>query len=273
MQRRANFHPRPLVVLAAVVLAVSAGLAWSQPAFRGGGTTSSSGARATGPAASGGLTAPTRAPAGTGLVGGTATPGTTTTGSAPSPAATGIAGVGAPTVTGSPFPAGIPSPSPFPAGLPGTVPLSAGTGVGTTAGAAGTATPTVGPDMTGVAANGGVNPAASGTTGTAGTTGVGTDFRTRAATVGGVDADSSASNTAVLGGSGVGAATPGSPFAPAPTTALQVLQSFQAADVNRDGGVTRSEAQRLALPQVFEELDGNKDGVLSRGEYEDAFRR
>lgn len=60
---------------------------------------------------------------------------------------------------------------------------------------------------------------------------------------------------------------------PAPLTALQIAQSFLGADVNRDGELTRAEAQRLTvMPYGFEEIDRNHDGILSRFEYEDGVR-
>jgi hypothetical protein len=58
-----------------------------------------------------------------------------------------------------------------------------------------------------------------------------------------------------------------------PITALQIAQSFLAADLNRDGELTRAEAQRLNLmPNSFEHMDRNYDGILSRFEYEDGVR-
>lgn len=76
-----------------------------------------------------------------------------------------------------------------------------------------------------------------------------------------------------------GAAYGGTVVAPAaggadsgPYTALQIAQSFLAADTNRDGELTRAEAQRLVIiPRSFEDMDENKDGVVSRSEYENAF--
>jgi hypothetical protein len=44
------------------------------------------------------------------------------------------------------------------------------------------------------------------------------------------------------------------------------------ADINRDGELSRLEAQRLGLPVPFDDLDRNHDGMLSRFEYDDAFR-
>lgn len=58
-----------------------------------------------------------------------------------------------------------------------------------------------------------------------------------------------------------------------PYTAVQIAQSFLAADLNRDGELTRAEARRLAIaPYSFEEMDSNHDGILTRFEYEDAVR-
>jgi hypothetical protein len=59
----------------------------------------------------------------------------------------------------------------------------------------------------------------------------------------------------------------------APYTALQIAQSFLAADANRDGELTRAEAQRLSImPSSFEEMDRDHDGILTRFEYEDGVR-
>lgn len=56
-------------------------------------------------------------------------------------------------------------------------------------------------------------------------------------------------------------------------TAQQVAQSFLGADANRDGELTRGEAQRLSIaPYSFEEMDLNKDGIITRFEYEDGVR-
>lgn len=55
---------------------------------------------------------------------------------------------------------------------------------------------------------------------------------------------------------------------PAQWTAEQVREAFQAADVNRDGQLSRAEAQRLPImPKSFEDTDQNKDGVLTLDEY------
>jgi hypothetical protein len=72
--------------------------------------------------------------------------------------------------------------------------------------------------------------------------------------------------------------TPGSPGAQsipaARWTAEQVRQSFEQADANSDGQLTRAEAQRLSiLPRSFEEMDENKNGILERTEYEATFGR
>jgi hypothetical protein len=72
---------------------------------------------------------------------------------------------------------------------------------------------------------------------------------------------------------GVATPRPVATVGPGPYTALQVAQSFLAADGNRDGELTRLEAQRLTiLPSSFEEMDRNHDGILTRFEYEDAMR-
>ena len=96
-----------------------------------------------------------------------------------------------------------------------------------------------------------------------------------------------------LGVAGVGAQTaaPAAPMAepppvvvvPAPTprplppsrwTAAQIRESFDLADADGNGQLTRAEAQNLAImPRTFEEVDLNKDGVLVRSEYEAQFAR
>ncbi|HVZ42552.1 MAG TPA: EF-hand domain-containing protein [Ramlibacter sp.] len=54
----------------------------------------------------------------------------------------------------------------------------------------------------------------------------------------------------------------------------QLRQSFDLADANRNGELSRAEAQQLIiLPRTFEELDANHDGVLSRVEYESILAR
>lgn len=63
--------------------------------------------------------------------------------------------------------------------------------------------------------------------------------------------------------------------APAPTgwTAQQIAAAFLAADTNRDGNLTRAEAQTITAVRLnFEELDLNKDGALSRSEFENGVR-
>ena len=75
-------------------------------------------------------------------------------------------------------------------------------------------------------------------------------------------------------GAGGGASTPRTvPSGAGPYTALQLAQSFQGADSNRDGELSRAEAQRLTImPTSFDEMDRNRDGVISRSEYEDGSR-
>ena len=82
--------------------------------------------------------------------------------------------------------------------------------------------------------------------------------------------------TNITGGPGYGPmAMPRTPAGagPGPYTALQIAQSFLAADLNRDGELTRAEALRLTLvPYSLEEIDRNHDGIITRFEYEDAMR-
>jgi len=55
--------------------------------------------------------------------------------------------------------------------------------------------------------------------------------------------------------------------------AVDIARSFLQADVNRDGELTRAEAQLLVImPYSFEEMDRNRDGIISRFEYSDATR-
>lgn len=246
MNRPSRFHPRPLVVLAAIVLVLCASFAFAQTSR--GGTTAGGGTVAAGSA---GATLGTRSPA----VPQVALPGTGTSrlpAGAPSPA-----GLSASTLT----PGSLPSPLPFPAGIPSTVIAAPGTS------AAGSGTgPTSG---TGVA----TVPAPAGGVIGSGTVVTGTDVRTRTFVVTGEGNNDAGGNTAVMGAAGVGAATYGSSEAAAPRTAMEVVQAFNQADMNRDGALTRAEVQRLALPQSFDELDVDKDGTLSRGEYGGGFGR
>jgi len=50
--------------------------------------------------------------------------------------------------------------------------------------------------------------------------------------------------------------------------------AFQRADTNRDGKLSREEAERLpAVAEVFQEHDRNKDGFLAPEEFEQAIRQ
>src|SRR5690349_9064218 len=79
----------------------------------------------------------------------------------------------------------------------------------------------------------------------------------------------------------VPSAQPVIPTAPAvrslpPTrwTTAQISQSFEFADSDGNGVLTRAEAQQLTImPRTFEDMDENKDGVVSRAEYNDSFNR
>lgn len=65
------------------------------------------------------------------------------------------------------------------------------------------------------------------------------------------------------------AAVQPAPIPAARWTPAQLRQSFDQADTDSDGRLSRAEAQRLAIvPRSFEDLDRNKDGVLERAEYE-----
>jgi hypothetical protein len=148
-----------------------------------------------------------------------------------------IGGVG----PGAPSPTGLASPIPNPAGLTSRFPAGL--------------------------------PPPSSSTGTAPAT---ADNTTPApVTAGGrpVTPDGAPPQTAVMGYGGAPAGPLPYGVGSGPYTALQVAQSFLAADSNRDGELTRAEAQRLTLmPYAFEEMDRNHDGILTRFEYEDAMR-
>ena len=63
------------------------------------------------------------------------------------------------------------------------------------------------------------------------------------------------------------------PLPPSQWTTAQISQSFEFADSNGDGVLTRAEAQQLTImPRGFEDMDENKDGVVSRAEYENSFK-
>jgi hypothetical protein len=67
-------------------------------------------------------------------------------------------------------------------------------------------------------------------------------------------------------------ATVGRPLPPTQWTALQIGQSFEFADSDGNGVLTRAEAQQLTImPRGFEEMDENKDGVVGRAEYDSVF--
>lgn len=182
----------------------------------------------------------------------------------PAPGSTSTAAPG----LNSPFPAGLPSPSPFPAGMP---PIASPTlslpGTGTAAGAGSTS----------AAAGTMVTPPGDGTVfmpaSSIGGTGVAQN-QGRAFNPGtGTGYAGSAGTTAAMGAGGGPSTARSVPSGAGPYTALQLAESFQRADSNRDGELTRAEFQRLTIvPASFEEMDRNRDGVISRSEYDDASR-
>ncbi|MES2937339.1 MAG: EF-hand domain-containing protein [Pseudomonadota bacterium] len=113
-----------------------------------------------------------------------------------------------------------------------------------------------------------------------GASGAGTPLPTTATATGGGygnggfdSGGGSAPATNVLGGPGSGFG--GSPVfaARGPYPTVEVARSFLGADTDRNGELSRSEAQRLLIrPFSFEEMDRDGNGLLSRGEYEDALR-
>jgi hypothetical protein len=159
----------------------------------------------------------------------------------------------APMVQSLPSPSGLTSPMPSPGGLtsqfPAGLPSPPAAGVMTNV-APPASTPPVPP---GVASPG----TAAGDLGTVPQTNV-----MGAGGYGGVAGYGGAVATRAAPGVGSG-----------PYTALQIAQSFLGADANRDGELTRGEAQRLTImPYSFEEMDRNRDGILTRFEYEDGVR-
>ncbi len=84
--------------------------------------------------------------------------------------------------------------------------------------------------------------------------------------------DAGVATPGAMGGAGA-VQRPAAVLGAAGYTAQQIAGSFIGADLNRDGELTRAEAQRLTIaPYSFEEMDRNHDGVLTRFEYEDAVR-
>jgi hypothetical protein len=161
----------------------------------------------------------------------------------PQPAAPSITpGVAGP---GTPNPAGLPSPMPNPAGLTSQFPAGLPSPLPNPAGLPSPTIPNLSPPGT---------PAGSPPIDTA------------------VPPQTSALGAPGYGGVAGARQVPGVAAA-GPYTALQIAQSFLAADANRDGELTRAEAQRLTImPYSFEEMDRNHDGILTRSEYEDGVR-
>ncbi len=68
-------------------------------------------------------------------------------------------------------------------------------------------------------------------------------------------------------------AAPAAPLPPTGWTAQQAAEVFLRVDTNRDGSLTRAEAQAITNARLdFEALDANKDGLLSRSEFEAGVR-
>lgn len=155
-----------------------------------------------------------------------------------------------------PNPAGLPSTSPFPAGIP-SLPR-----------AATPATPPTPDTATAPAPSGPATPALDGTV-LMPSSAIGGNTNTN----GNGNTAASGNPTATLGaGGGANPSRVGSSGA-GPYTALQLAESFQRADANRDGELSRVEFQRLTIaPAAFEEMDRDRDGVLTRSEYQDGTR-
>lgn len=67
---------------------------------------------------------------------------------------------------------------------------------------------------------------------------------------------------------------PAQPIPASRWTPELIRQSFDQADSDSDGQLTRAEGRRLTvLPRSFEDMDANKDGLLQRAEYESTFSR
>lgn len=157
---------------------------------------------------------------------------------------------------GLPSPAGLPSPTPNPAGLSSPFPAGLSAALPPASVATTPVPPAPLPPATGNLAPGGRAAGVAPDAGTAPQTNV-----LGAAAYGG----------AVGFGVPAGRASPG--VGSGPFTALHIAQSFLGADANRDGELTRGEAQRLTImPYSFEEMDRNHDGILTRFEYEDGVR-
>ena len=303
MKRSLPFHPRPLVVLAAVVVTLCASIAWAQTSVRGA-TAPLPGRSATSPPASPALAS---------------TPATA--GSAVNPRPTdrnpvaGTPGGGTAALpAGAPSPSGLASPSPFPAGMAPTSIAAPGTSAAITAPTAvspslagsstaggvtsstrgvvivpGSNVPTatntqplaggaVGPAGTAAAVNDPNGPVAAGNAGAAVSVGTPGAAAGNVVVVPGTTGADAASGAAVVGGA-AGGLTGGVPSvsptgtARGPLTAVDIVRLFSQADGNSDGLLTRAEALRLPLSTMtFEDMDTNRDGSVSRSEYEESLR-
>lgn len=68
-------------------------------------------------------------------------------------------------------------------------------------------------------------------------------------------------------------AAPAAPLPATGWTAQEAAAVFFRVDTNRDGNMSRAEAQAITNARLnFEEMDANKDGALSRSEFEAGVR-
>lgn len=82
-----------------------------------------------------------------------------------------------------------------------------------------------------------------------------------------------ATTASVWAQSTAAAVTAGPSAAPSAPSAKDRLAAFVNADANKDGKLTRAEAQRVpGLATKFEMMDTDKDGLVSKAEFEKTLR-